>query len=99
LGPRADRPLTQWQDSFLPVTLSDLVRHVRVPDGRGGTQPLVTSSRLIYAGDVAPPPPAPPALRWPLLAIGLAWAALLPVGCTRTRRRLGALARRRGGRP
>ena len=90
LGPRADRPLTQWQDSFLPVTLSDLVRHVRVPDGRGGMQPLVTSSRLVYAGDVAPPPPAPPALRWPLLAIGLAWAALLPWGA---REHAGALAR------
>ena len=90
LGPRADRPLTLWQDSFLPVTLSDLLQRVRVPDGRDGTRPLVTSSRLIYAGDVSAPPPAPPALRWPLLGIGAAWAALLLWGA---RTRAGAVAR------
>jgi hypothetical protein len=90
LGPRADRPLTLWQDSFLPVTLSDLLQHVRVPDGRGGTQPLVASSRLIYAGDVSAPPPAPPALRWPLLGIGVSWAALLLWGA---RQHAGAFAR------
>lgn len=80
LGPRADQPLTQWQDAFLPVTLSDLVEHVRLPDGHGGTKPLVTSNRMLYAGTVAAPPPEPPGLRWPLLLTGLVWAAVIVWG-------------------
>lgn len=77
LGPRADRPLTRWQDSFLPVTLSDLVERVRIPDGRGGTRPLVASNRNLYAGTVAQPPPTPPSLRWPLLLAGLVWGTVI----------------------
>ena len=80
LGPYADRPLTLWQDAFLPVTLSDLVRRVRIADGAGGARPLVAASKRVYAGDVRAPPPVPPHLLLPLLALGLAWAAAIACG-------------------
>ena len=47
LGPFADHPLNEWQESFLPMVLAREMRSVRVPDGRGGVKPLVVSERQI----------------------------------------------------
>ncbi len=73
LGPRADRPITAWEEMFLPERLMERLREVMVPDGEGGSRPLVVSERTLVVPDRPPEPDAPPlALPWFLLA-GLLW--------------------------
>lgn len=84
LGPAADRPLSAWQESFLPMVLEREVRSVALPDGRGGPQPLVTAERRLAGSRLTPPPAWPPRLVLPLGSAGLGLAALLAA----TRRRL-----------
>jgi len=56
LGSLTDRPMTRWQEAFLPEKLRDLLRTIRV-DGEGGPRPLVKSERVIFAAN-RPPQPA-----------------------------------------
>lgn len=76
-GPRADRPLNLWQESFAPEVLSLAVRSVVVPDPHGGTRPLVSDEEVVLAARLPLPPAAPPEHRWPFLAVGIALATLL----------------------
>lgn len=77
LGPRADRPLSLWQESFVPMVLSSALRHVVVRDADGAPRPLVSDDQVVYRGDLPPAPAAPPDLRLPFLLVGLALAVLL----------------------
>jgi len=73
LGPSADRPLTAWEETFLPRRLMEVVRQVDVPDGRDGTRPLVVEERLLVDSSRPPVPTAPPfAFPWFLL-VGALW--------------------------
>lgn len=75
LGPSADQPLNEWQESFLPMVLAREIRSVTVPDGHGGVQPLVATEREIAANRLKPPDAMPPDLGLPLGTAGLALAA------------------------
>jgi hypothetical protein len=46
LGPFADRPLNEWQESFLPMVLAREMRSVRIPD-LGQVERVAVSSRRI----------------------------------------------------
>jgi len=73
LGPRADRPLTAWEEAFLPRRLMEIVRDVQVPDGEGGIRPLVLQERELLTTTRPPVPLNPPfAFPWFLLA-GVLW--------------------------
>ena len=85
LGPYADQPLDAWQESFLPYELQDNLRGIRVPDGHGGTQPLVQDEQLLSPNHVAVPPAQTPDLRLPLGAAGLIFALLLVLTARRWR--------------
>jgi len=89
LGPYADHPLTLWQESFIPMVFQRAVESVRVDDGKGGLQPLVSGSRIVSANRLDAPPANAPDLRGPLALAGLAIAALMllarrfwPIGFT-----------------
>ena len=56
LGPRADVPLTAWQEAFVPMRLADSLRGVRLADGR----PLVRAEQVLLPHRLAPEPPAAP---------------------------------------
>jgi hypothetical protein len=84
LGPSADQPLDEWQESFLPMVLAREIRSLRVPDGHGGVQPLVVSERELALNHVEPPPDWPPDLKLPLGIAGVALAGAILV--TRSRR-------------
>ncbi|MGA9422727.1 MAG: DUF4105 domain-containing protein [Rhodanobacteraceae bacterium] len=75
LGPFADQPLDQWQESFVPAAFARDIRHVDV-NGATGT-PLVASQTLLAVGNVTLPPPQPPRLAWPFLTLGVATGLLL----------------------
>jgi hypothetical protein len=87
LGPFADHPLTEWQESFLPLVLAREMRSIRIPDGRGGVKPLVVSERQIAPNRLKPPATTPPDLNIPLGIAGLALAVTMLV----SRRRLPIL--------
>jgi hypothetical protein len=77
LGPYADHPLSAWQESFLPMVLQREIRDVTVPDGQGGTRPLVIDETVVSQNRLDPPPATAPDLRGPLAMAGLLFGALL----------------------
>lgn len=77
LGPSADRPLNEWQESFLPMVLARELREVTLPDEHGGARPLIAAEVEIEPNRLIPPPPWPPNLAVPLAAAGVALAAAI----------------------
>jgi hypothetical protein len=90
LGPFADKRLTYWDESFVPMEFMRHLREVRVPDENGVLRPLVANETRLAAARVPEPPEFPPAWTWQALAIGIA-SALAMLGLWRLRAR--ALAR------
>lgn len=77
LGAVADRPLTGWEEMFLPIRLMEQIRDVEVPDGAGGMRPLVVQERqLLETSRTTIPTEAPFALPWFLLT-GLFWGGAI----------------------
>ena len=79
LGSPTDRPITAWEEMFIPMKLRDWVREIRVPDDSGRMVPLVMSERVLFEAQRPPERLAPPLSVVPLgiigllLASGLAW--------------------------
>lgn len=74
LGPYADRPLTRWQEDFLPRRLADDLRRVT---GSGG-RPLVAAEVELLPQRLPPEPAEQEPALWPwLLAGALAAAGIL----------------------
>src|SRR5690606_1052435 len=90
LGTPGDQPITRWAEMFIPMTLRDAVREVRVVDDDGSSRPLVLSEGVIAPARAAVEPDEPP-VWWPaylligLLLGGAAWG----IG-VRARTRTGA---------
>jgi hypothetical protein len=87
LGPFADHPLNEWQESFLPMVLAREMRSVRIPDGHGGVKPLVVSERQIAPNVLEAPGALPPDLDVPFGIASFALAVTMLV----SRRRLPTL--------
>lgn len=79
LGPYADRPLSAWQESFLPMVLQRNIRALTVDSGQTGRQPLVSEERVVSPNRLDAPPASAPDLRGPLALAGLVFAALVLV--------------------
>jgi len=60
LGQPVDRPISAWEEMFLPLAMRVHLRKLTVttPDGR--VVPLVRSERTLYESSEPAPPPAPP---------------------------------------
>jgi hypothetical protein len=48
LGPLADRPLTAWEEMFVPMRMRDRLREVRIAGPDGAPIPLVAEERQVY---------------------------------------------------
>jgi len=86
LGHPADRPLSVWEEMFLPMEMREHLRTVRVPDETGTLVPLVRAERQLFAASRPPAPVRPPERTALYLAIGAGVAALvvmLAVGAAR----------------
>ncbi len=70
LGASADRPISAWEELFLPLSLRDRIRSVRITRD-GETRPLVRAEQVLYTSSRAPEPAAPPAWLGRYLALGL----------------------------
>jgi hypothetical protein len=90
LGRPADRPMTAWQEFFLPQRLHDYVRQVRLPNSAGGSTALVRSEDTLYTSRKFTEPMAAPrwAGRYALIGCVIA-ALLLALGIAGTRRQGG----------
>jgi hypothetical protein len=92
LGSLTDRPITVWDEAFIPERLRDLLRVVRVPGG-SGERPLVKSERILFRAHRPDPPPDPPRTLPVFAAIGAAaGAALFGLARLGRRRRSARLA-------
>lgn len=74
LADSADRPLTRWDEAFIPMRLRDSLREAKLADGR----PLVASERPLLPHRISLPPADMPTWRAPafLFGIGAALAVL-----------------------
>lgn len=48
LGPSADRPITVWEEMFLPGALMERVREIEIPGPDGEPVPLVRGEQILY---------------------------------------------------
>jgi hypothetical protein len=75
LGEGVDRPISEWEEMFLPLKMREHVRHVTVPGPNGTRLPLVRSERTLFESSAPPPPESPPSwIPW-YLALGAAIGA------------------------
>jgi hypothetical protein len=88
LGPYTDRPVSLWEESFVPMRLRDALAQTRI-----GGRPVVARQVPLLPHRLVSPPDAPPQWRWRFATAGLATAALL--GWT-TRRRAPRASRLAG---
>jgi hypothetical protein len=73
LGPYADRPLSRWEDGFVPMRLAASLREAKNAEGR----PLVAAESVLLPHRLPPEPPDVPRRWWPWLLAGLALAFAL----------------------
>ena len=60
LGQPVDRPISAWEEMFLPLALREHLRTITVPGGNGGEVPLVRSERTLFESSAPQPPDKPP---------------------------------------
>jgi hypothetical protein len=87
LGPAADRPLSLWEESFVPMRLAAALREVEV-DGH----PLVAPDVPVLPHRIAPEPADAPRAVLPWLAAGMLAGLALALAGPRRRRALAASA-------
>lgn len=77
LGPAVDRPISVWEEMFLPMRLRDHVRGLSVRSADGTVRPLVKSELQLYAASRDLEPAAPADFLPAFAALGAALAALV----------------------
>ncbi len=88
LGPATDRPISAYQESFLPGALSKYLRDVTVSRPGGEDQPFILSEQTLRSSNAYPVPPTPTDRRAGLILVGsLMGVGVLALGlAARTRR-------------
>jgi len=71
LGQPEDRPISAWEEMFLPLAVRDHLRNVTVQGSDGRLTPLVRSERTLFESSGTPPPDRPPFWLPIYLGIGL----------------------------
>jgi len=92
LGSPTDRPISRWDEMYVPMRLQEYVRSVQIEGSDGELIPLVRSEEVIYQGSGPPERSEPPGWYIIYLAIGSVWAALM-VWCAGLARKGGRLGR------
>ena len=76
LGEPVDRPISKYEEEFLPLAFRDHVRQIHVPGPDGTEIPLVRAEQTVYLSTLPPPRAAPPFWVPAYLALGLLIGAL-----------------------
>jgi hypothetical protein len=77
MGRPVDRPLDAWQESFIPMQLSEHVANVQITGDDGVARPLVIGSTTLFTATRAAPPAVAPRRTFGYLVAGLVIAALI----------------------
>jgi len=77
LGPFADRRLSYWDESFVPMEFMRRLRDVHVRDATGNSVPLIARETRVAQARLPEPPDFPPQWIWQALAIGIALGVAL----------------------
>jgi hypothetical protein len=72
LGHPVDRPISAWEEMFLPLAMRDHLRKITVVGSDGTPRPLVRSERALFESTEPPPPAEPPSWLPYYLIAGLA---------------------------
>lgn len=64
LGRPTDRPISRYEEMFLPLALHEHLRQVTLTSANGATRPLVKAEETLYRSTAEPPPAKPPSW-WP----------------------------------
>ena len=92
LGEPVDRPISRYEEMFLPLAFREHIRSVRVPGPDGTEVPLVRSEETVYLSTTPESPAAPPFWLPVYLLIGAALGGIFWYCGTRLRRSAGARA-------
>jgi hypothetical protein len=92
LGEPVDRPITRYEEMFLPLALREHIRSITVPGPNGTTIPLVRSEETVYLSTAPASPAAPPFWLPAYLVIGVVIGGVLWYSGVRVRRSAGARA-------
>lgn len=87
LGPFTDRPLSLWEESFVPMRLREALDETQI-----GGRPVVAAREVLLPHRLSPTPDAPPEWRWRFAAAGIALGALLAWSLRRDGPRFARLA-------
>ena len=79
LGRPADKPLSMWQEMFLPVRMANDLRSVSVTDSTGSRIPLVRSESTLFVAGRAPEPADAPNYLPIFVGAGILYAAILVI--------------------
>ena len=71
LGQPVDRPISAWEEMFLPLSMREHLRKISVPGPDGRPTPLVRSEQTLFESTGTPPPDRPPFWLPIYLGIGL----------------------------
>jgi hypothetical protein len=88
LGGVADKPLSRWDEAFIPMRLRESLRETKRPDGK----PLVLREEVLLPHKLSQPPAEEPRWRMPALLAGLGLAIAATTLGNRRRRLLAGLA-------
>ena len=77
MGQPTDRPISAWEEMFLPMKVRDHIRTVHVADAHGREVPLVNAERQLFAARRAPEPERPSSFMALYLGVGVALGAAL----------------------
>lgn len=69
-GQPVDRPISKWDEMFLPLKFHEYLKDITVTDSTGARIPLVKNDEVLYESKAFPAPDAPPSWIAPLLLIG-----------------------------
>jgi hypothetical protein len=86
LGPEADRPISKWEEMFLPMRLRDEVRALQVRGPNGQMQPLVAREQTIFTATRPPERRGPPGWLFGYLLAGLAIGGVIALLASATPR-------------
>lgn len=93
LGRGVDRPLSAWEEAYMPLSLQGHLRRVSVADDAGRTVPLVAAETQLYAGGRFVDRPAPPRpMPWFLAAGVVAGAAMAATAAIAGAKRVARIA-------
>ncbi len=79
LGQPVDRPISAWDEMFLPLAMREHLRRINVPGSDGRPTPLVRAEQTLFESSGTPPLERPPFWLPIYLGIGLALGSAIAV--------------------